>query len=386
MNTLKSTFARARACALTGAVALAALVVLAGPVAAQEPAAAASDTARIHVVRPGDTLWDLSEHYYGTPWRWPRIHQANTGLVANPHLILPSWRIIIPGISPEPTGDMLGVPVELGPPPPEEPVVVVDARPLPPPARTVFFPQQAGEGLITDDEIAVAGVQPGEFYAAPWLTEGTPIVPTGEVVDLFQREPPGQLLVKTAHPYDQLYVRYGPGPRPAIGQRLLAVRPTTDLEAWGHIVEPRAIVQVLSLDAEVMTVTVVQQWDELAMGDVVIPVEPAPDLSGQVAEQVVNGPQGRLIAFLTPQPAVGLYEQGFIDLGRSSGVGIGDELIVILPAHDVKGSDDTQLPPEVVARLRVVRVGERTATAKVIHLTQPVLEAGLPVRLVGQVQ
>ncbi|HUH11738.1 MAG TPA: LysM peptidoglycan-binding domain-containing protein, partial [Longimicrobiales bacterium] len=373
----------------------AALFALAAPLAAQEPAAdtaaaadtdAAADTARIHVVRPGDTLWDLSEHYYGTPWRWPRIHAANTGLVANPHLILPSWRIIIPGIGPDARADLLGVELEMAPAPAPEPRVAVEATgTLPPPDRTVFYPQQAGEGFITEEEIAPAGVQPGEFYAAPWLTEGAPLVPTGEVVDLFQREPPGQLLVKTAHIYDQVYVRYGAGPRPAIGQRLLAVRPTRAVDRWGQVIEPRAIVQVLSLDAEVMTVSVVQQWDELAVGDLLIPVEPAPDLTGHVAEQVVNGPQGRIIDFVYPQPVVGLYEQGFIDLGRASGVGIGDELLVIQPRHEVRGGG-TELPSEVVARLRVVRVGEHTATTTVIHLTQPVLEPGLSVRLVGQVQ
>src|SRR3954465_10904107 len=25
----------------------------------------------VHVVQEGDTLWDISDHYYGDPWHWP---------------------------------------------------------------------------------------------------------------------------------------------------------------------------------------------------------------------------------------------------------------------------------------------------------------------------
>jgi nucleoid-associated protein YgaU len=44
---------------------------------------------RIHVVRAGDTLWDISDAYLGTPWVWPSIWQDNTAEVENPHLIFP---------------------------------------------------------------------------------------------------------------------------------------------------------------------------------------------------------------------------------------------------------------------------------------------------------
>ncbi len=42
----------------------------------------------IHLVRRGDTLWDLSGHYYGNPWQWPRIWSQNPQ-VENPHWIYP---------------------------------------------------------------------------------------------------------------------------------------------------------------------------------------------------------------------------------------------------------------------------------------------------------
>ncbi len=41
-----------------------------------------------YVVKKGDTLWDISEHFLVEPWRWPEIWQLNPQ-VRNPHLIYP---------------------------------------------------------------------------------------------------------------------------------------------------------------------------------------------------------------------------------------------------------------------------------------------------------
>jgi hypothetical protein len=41
-----------------------------------------------HVVRRGDTLWDLSDHYLRSPWYWPKLWSYNPQ-VQNPHWIYP---------------------------------------------------------------------------------------------------------------------------------------------------------------------------------------------------------------------------------------------------------------------------------------------------------
>lgn len=41
-----------------------------------------------YIVKKGDTLWDISEHFLVEPWRWPEIWQLNPQ-VRNPHLIYP---------------------------------------------------------------------------------------------------------------------------------------------------------------------------------------------------------------------------------------------------------------------------------------------------------
>ncbi len=56
-----------------------------------------SRTDRIHVVRPGDTLYKLSREYYGTHRNWRRIYEANrTTLTEGPDKLEVGMRLVIP--------------------------------------------------------------------------------------------------------------------------------------------------------------------------------------------------------------------------------------------------------------------------------------------------
>lgn len=45
-----------------------------------------------HTVRRGDTLWAISERYYGNPWEWPRLWSYNPE-ITNPHWIYPQDQV-----------------------------------------------------------------------------------------------------------------------------------------------------------------------------------------------------------------------------------------------------------------------------------------------------
>jgi LysM domain len=42
-----------------------------------------------HIVKRGDTLWDISKLFLKSPWRWPELWGMNLEQIRNPHLIYP---------------------------------------------------------------------------------------------------------------------------------------------------------------------------------------------------------------------------------------------------------------------------------------------------------
>ena len=85
---------------LVGAALAQADVVVDDPEAAQEADAASemekveipSDVPRSHKVKEGETLWDITESYYGDPYRWPQVWSYNPD-ITNPHWIYPELEV-----------------------------------------------------------------------------------------------------------------------------------------------------------------------------------------------------------------------------------------------------------------------------------------------------
>jgi hypothetical protein len=67
---------------------------VADPTPAPAPTPAPSGTT--YTVVPGDTLWGISELFYGTGTRYPEIAAANN--IPNPNLIFPGQVFVIPGV------------------------------------------------------------------------------------------------------------------------------------------------------------------------------------------------------------------------------------------------------------------------------------------------
>ena len=45
-----------------------------------------------HIVQKGDTLWDICQKYYGSPWLWPKLWEMNP-FITNPNLLEPGDKI-----------------------------------------------------------------------------------------------------------------------------------------------------------------------------------------------------------------------------------------------------------------------------------------------------
>jgi hypothetical protein len=51
-----------------------------------------SDMPQTHTVKEGDTLWDITQAYYGDPYKWPRVWSYNPD-ITNPHWIYPEAQV-----------------------------------------------------------------------------------------------------------------------------------------------------------------------------------------------------------------------------------------------------------------------------------------------------
>jgi hypothetical protein len=363
------------------ALALAATVVAAlsaGPALAQEPATAGG---REHVVRKGDTLWDLAKFYMSDPFQWGQIFEANRGKVSNPHRIFPNWRLVIP---PSLAADAAaGAGAEGG-----ELAYKASA-----PDRTRFYRGEEGTRasagaeatFLAGEEVRPLAVQPGEFYSAPWLSDRSDLKALGSVVRVKGRESGGiDPMSQSVHPFDRVYVRYEGRTRLQAGEKLLLVHEGRRLAGWGRVIEPVAIGTVESLDKDVMTVAVTEQFDRVRPGDLALAFTEFPGSASGEATPVENGAAAELLGFAEERPIYALADVAFIALGRKQGIAIGDELAVYLPERASGRFGAPQLPREEIARLRVVRADERSATVRFLTLEQASLKPGLPVRLVGK--
>ncbi len=71
-----------------------------------------------YVVKKGDTLWDISNHFLNDPWLWPEVWHINPA-IRNPHLIYPGDVIALTWVDGKPVLTLEGA--EAVPPPPPRP-------------------------------------------------------------------------------------------------------------------------------------------------------------------------------------------------------------------------------------------------------------------------
>ncbi|HYR09844.1 MAG TPA: LysM peptidoglycan-binding domain-containing protein, partial [Longimicrobium sp.] len=98
----------------TTASVIAAALLAAGPLAAQDEPA---QPGQVHVVRPGETLWDIARACLSDPFLWPEIFRLNTSTVEDPALIYPSERLVLPACAGQAVdeGPYFGEPQQAGP-------------------------------------------------------------------------------------------------------------------------------------------------------------------------------------------------------------------------------------------------------------------------------
>jgi hypothetical protein len=375
------------------ALSVAALLPEALPLQAQErqqdqqATPTAQEGRRVHVVRKGDTLWDLASFYLSDPFLWPEIYRLNTMVVEDPHWIYPSEQLTLPGpgeVRAELPGEVR-VPGEQ----PEEVGVPEVAVEGPPPElqelASIFVPRETTRPTLvyrpTPALLAMA-VTETDFYRSGMLVSLEELGPRGQVVGSAVRQNIAVDVMETPPKYGKIYLSHPGGEPPEPGDRVLLSRIERRVKPYGYVVRPTGIATIAAVHEDVSTAVIIALFDRVQVGNQATLLETFEMERGVFAEPVGTGPTGELVALLDRQWVPSVEDIAFVNVGRNKGVAVGDEFEIYAAGR--RSPEGFRLPEEHIATGRVVRVTEETATLRVIEQRHPAIAEGLPVRLVAK--
>jgi hypothetical protein len=341
-----------------------------------------------HVVKKGDTLWDLAKFYLKDPFRWPEIFRRNTDVVENPHWIYPGEVIRIWGdevrveamAHADSTGEVVSHVVTR--PVPQQPVTTGDRSDL-----TVFAsPMSRATASITAEVIGRSGggkVRRGEIEAAPYADRDGGPRGAGKLIASVDRPGIKTTIVQSRYQLnDDLYLDLPRGRVARLGDTYMSYILGPDLGEFGQVVIPTGILRIESVTSGQGAVArIVRQFGEIKLEQRVIPAPDLPFPTGSLSP-VVGGTRGKVIYVHDDPvlPSIGHYVM--ISSGARNGVHVGDEITFI---DNSTGREETDPAPPVVAGIgQVVRVTQYAATTIIVRQTQPTIRDGMPVRLTGK--
>lgn len=303
----------------------------------------------IHVVVRGDTLWDISDAYLGTPWVWPSVWHDNAD-IQNPHLIYPGERLWISPTDIRPISKdeadklMKGKPAEMAVAPMPADIGAPDAiDALAKPRLTYRFSTIDRVGFVSDKELAASGSIVSSRAPQEMLDASTPVV-----------------------------IGFGKG-EVKVGDRFDIFRTTQRVldpvsgRPFGYATAELGWLEVTKVDAQTSLARVRESFDPIERGDHLrvhqdrsseIAVLPRPDVEGHV----VFTQAGRM--------EMGGGDVVFLNKGTKSGLAVGSPLEIYRPggrAYDGVRRKHVKVLDDVVAKLLVVEANKDAAVAVVTH-------------------
>ena len=296
----------------------------------------------LHVVRSGDTLWDICFYYFNDPWQWPKIWSYNPQ-ITNPHWIYPGDLVRL-----LPRGQFVNTPEPIDTKP--EPV---DA-PLPAPMKK-----------------SEVGIKQIAFVEKSDLDKSVTIDGAVDEKELLGDG-------------DSVYLSYPEGKPPQVGQRYSIYEPGRSVKAgdteYGSYVRVLGTLEVVSVKKDKRARGVIIQVNrEILRGAKVGPliktfrtVPPAlPEVDAQ----------GSIVGMLAKEQLIGDGEVVFVAVGKKSGVKVGNRMIVVRrgdgrPAQmdNNVGQDDRRFPARSLGEIVIVEVGDKVSVGLV---TLSVMEMAL---------
>jgi len=338
------------------ATALLAVLILSGFAAIQQVAT--------HTVVVGDTLWDLAQEYYGNPFDWRRIWEANRSDVVDPNLILPGQVLTIPGRE----AAVTDVTVEA--PPSSTPGPVPPRRRSMAEEPTVFHTDTTymRAGVIRSEAAEYFAVPRDLVYSAPWVVPMEVDPAHTGTLDAFAG---GVNISETPRSYDRVRLSFE-GDAPRVGTQLQSFRVFKTILDVGQVVVPTGLVTVSEVDEHGAIGIVTKEYERVSLGDFVGPLPTYPLTLGQKAQDVASGPEAMIMGFSGRAVLQDIGAVAFLDQGMDDGVAVGDEFVLY---NAEAGADAAE------GRLQVVGVKSNMASARILNMNDVVFRQGVVVRL-----
>lgn len=329
----------------------------------------------VHTVVSGDTLWDLSQQYLGSPWYWPKVWSYNPE-IANPHWIYPGNKIRF-----FPAGEEVPSRVEVGTAPQELPG-----------EEGVEAPEAFGEETGTVQATGQIGYVPKNSTAVllNGFATSREIDEAGRIVGSFSET---QLL---SYP-DTVYLQFKNPGSVKVGDSYVIFHTTNPIthpvtrDRIGYLTSLVGKVKVLGVSRDMVKAQITDTWNEITRGDLIGPanedfllhVAPRPN------EKAVDG---TLVEMMVPYlTIVGEHQLVIIDRGSSDGVQVGNTFTVVRQ-QDLGGNfmepqkgQQHKWPEEAVGACMVVDVKDRFNTCLMTRSIREILRGDRVVMRVGAV-
>jgi nucleoid-associated protein YgaU len=354
-------------------------------------------TGRIHTVVRGDTLWDISTAYLGTPWVWPSVWKDNDE-IRNPHVISPDDRIWITSgemrvVTRQEADRMISAGQELAMPQPS-------ASPDLAPAELIEAPEDQDIELLADvpaalDDLPVpVPLQPAPHSATGLAVkiserEGVGFV-TREVIEgsssIIDSPSPRTFLVDN----DMVYIGMGEG-KVEVGDEFTIFRntePVVDADTGrriGYHVHILGWAVIRKVYGESSTAEIRMSQDEVQRGDRVFPRE---DINLTVPiKSTPDGIEGKIVFIPDDRTSVGDSDYVYLNRGSIHGYEVGSQVEVYYPGrlrNEPVIGQKVMSPDYVVAKMVMVAVKNETSVAFVVRARRE-LEVGNRVRAAAKV-
>jgi hypothetical protein len=306
-----------------------------------------------HVVREGDTLWDIAGYYYQDPFLWPYIWRANLTKIEDPHWIYPDQEFVIP---PSPEGVTMHEyepEYVYAPVPPKKGAEIISF--IEPETRVFTEEMIHRAGYIVDEDIPI------------WAR----IVGT---------EPEGEKYITS---FKKIYIDRVEDV--TVGDMLTVYRPGDGLssprtgEYLGKEILILGIAEVEALGEEGSRCKVIASYDIIKEGDLLIPYDPI--LAPEKVELISTTKEieGQVVKIRPQYPhTTSVHVFVYIDHGEETGIAVGD-VFDIYQKRNVGGKEQ---PDFNIGKTQIISVFRNASIGLLLEERETVrIERGELVRL-----